>query len=110
MEAIWVITENDDIVPRIMWCLGFPNGPGAAHLALSFRGRLHAHPRFGTWRDHIRDVLYAMKNFRNDTVHNGFRWIDVSRKTLEEFDQLAVQACGRVQEKAKSALLAGLGT
>lgn len=108
MEAIWMIEKEDDIVPRLRWSLGFPNGRGLRLLSARFAQRLAAHPTIAAWDGEIGDLLVQVKKFRNDSVHSGFRRQDVPRETLRAFDKITLLACGRVQGLAQAAIRAGL--
>jgi hypothetical protein len=110
MEAIWMVGRDDDIVPRVMWSLGFPNGAGAAVLSRAFVKRLAEHDTIRAWKAQLDDRLKAVRSFRNDSVHSGFRPQDVARAKLAEFDEVALLACSRVQNCAKAGVLAGLST
>ncbi len=110
METIWTLpmAKNDDICPRILWSLGFPNGSNAATLSAPFLQRLHAHPRYQHWRAEVKDRLYQVKDLRNNSVHSGFRAQDVPSDTLRSHDHLTMLSCGRVQRMAVAGLQAGL--
>ncbi|WP_374000302.1 hypothetical protein [Bdellovibrio bacteriovorus] len=97
MEAIWLSGKDEDITPRIMWSLGFPNGPQAVMVSRNLITELSAHPTYSSWKGKIELWLREIKVFRNKTVHNGFRPQDLSKKNLEDFNRLTMLACPRVQ-------------
>jgi hypothetical protein len=110
METIWMLSKDDDIVPRIMWVLGFPVGPAARMLSQTFVSNLQAHPTISAWKNKIEQRLRAVKTFRNDSVHSGFRLQDVARSAIREFDRIGLIACSRVQGVASAGILAGVTT
>lgn len=110
MEAIWMVTKDDDITPRIMWALGFPTGNGAGLLSRTFTSALQAHPTIGGWRQQVENLLRAVKTFRNDSVHSGFRLQDIPRKQVRDFEQIMVLACARVQQTVVAGIQAGMTT
>jgi len=110
MEAVWLLNKNDDIVPRLQWALGFPNGLGAKALSPTFTKRLEEHPTIGAWKSQIETLLADVREFRNNSVHSGFRYQDISRTRLRDFDAITLLACARVQNLAQAAIRAGLST
>jgi len=110
MEAIWMVTKDDDITPRIMWALGFPTGSGAGLLSRTFTSALQAHSTIGGWRQQVESLLRAVKNFRNDSVHSGFRLQDIPRNQVRDFEQITVLACARVQHTVVAGIQAGMVT
>lgn len=108
MEAVWMLGKDDDILPRVMWALGFPTGQKAKVLSAGFVDRLSAHPTYSSWRGQIEKRLDAVRRLRNDSVHNGFRPQDMSRQVLREFDEITTLACSRVQSLARASVIAGL--
>ena len=105
-----MVKKDDDIVPRLLWALGFPNGPGAGVLSAAFVKALGAHPTIGAWKRQIEDRLLRMKTFRNDSVHSGFRRQDVSATVLKDFDEITMLACARVQSCARAGVMAKLSS
>jgi hypothetical protein len=110
METIWMLSKDDDIVPRIMWVLGFPVGPAARMLSRIFVSSLQAHPTISAWKSQIEQRLRAVKTFRNDSVHSGFRPQDVAGSSIREFDRIGLIACSRVQAIASAGISAGVAT
>jgi hypothetical protein len=110
MEAILMVNKDHDIVPQVMWALGFLQGHAQLLIAPSMLAALLAHPRYETWRKRVRTALIALKTFRNDSVHSGFRPQDVPEDQLKGFDFLTHIGCPRVQALTKRAMCSGLTT
>jgi hypothetical protein len=108
MEAIWMINADENIIPRVRWALGFPNGAGAQRLSPDFQKALRGHPSYDSSRRIVQDRLEEVRVFRNSTVHNGFRHQDISRDDLFKLDRITALACGRVQKCAQGGILHGL--
>lgn len=110
METIWTLGKDDDISPRVMWALGYPNGPAAGVLSADFTRRLGAHPTYAAWKPQIEKYVTGIRLLRNNTVHAGFRPQEVDPVELRELEHIASTACARVQSIARDGLHAGLKT
>jgi hypothetical protein len=88
-ESIWNVQRDDDVIPPIRWSLGFPNGRGAQLLARSTRQTLDNDALHRPWSGHIDDRLQRIRVIRNQTVHNGFRLLDVSPTEIPGLRSLA---------------------
>lgn len=110
MEAIWMVSQEDDISPRILWCMGFPTGAGASIVDRHLVKNLNSDPRYRHWKKRLEDAFLAIKEFRNSTVHNGFRPVDLSNDKLSEYDHIAKLACSRVQGFAYAGIQSDLCT
>jgi hypothetical protein len=108
MEAIWMINKDEDIVPRVKWALGFPNGIGLKSLVSKFQTSLQAHTSYIPLSRLVQERLEKVRVFRNNSVHSGFRHQDVSRNDLRDFDMITALACGRVQQCAQNGIVSGL--
>lgn len=109
MEAAWKRPDkDDDVVPIAMLALGFPIGQYSAGVSDKILTALQGHPRYRNWRDQVLKRLNRLRDWRNDSVHSGFRPWDVSRKELDELDHISVLACGRVQGLLQRAVVAGI--
>jgi hypothetical protein len=110
MEAIWMVKIDDNIVPRVRWALGFPNGAGLLSLTENFRERLQVHADYKPLSHLVHNRLEGVRDFRNKTVHSGFRQQDISREELSKFDLITALSCGRVQKLVQHGILYGLET
>lgn len=110
LEAILRQSKEDDIVPQVSWCLGFPMGKGAALVDPTLRGKLQSHPHYASWRKEVQRRLESIRSFRNDSVHSGFREQDVSGADLRGFEELLTMTAPRVMHFATQALVLGAET
>lgn len=105
MEAILTLNKDDDIVPRIMWALGYPTGKAASRVNQDLIQSLAVHPKYKAWRSQIKKRLNAISTFRNNTVHDGFRYYDMDARDLRGYKTLIKLACSRVQNMALVGML-----
>lgn len=110
MEAVLAVEKNDDIVPHVKWAKGFPTNRVEEALPSSFLARLQSPARYRHWRDVVADLVKRVSKLRNDSVHKGTRFQDVSHDDLRKYDRLVVSACFRVQHLAHLALEHGVRT
>lgn len=88
-ESIWNVQRDDDVIPPIRWSLGFPNGRGAQLLAPSTRQVIDNNALHRPWSGHIDNRLQRIRVIRNQTVHNGFRLLDVPAAEIAGLRALA---------------------
>jgi len=110
MEAAIKRNKDHNIVPEILLAMGFPSGHAEQALNPSLRSRLWAHPRYQSWRKEIRKRLERMRDWRNSTVHSGFRPWDFTRDELKRLNELSAIACSRVQRLLFAAIKNNLKT
>jgi hypothetical protein len=103
-------TSDDDVVPIAMLALGFPTGHHSTQLRRATMDALYEHPRYRSWREAIRRRLQELRDWRNDSVHSGFRPWDVTSARLTDFDEISTFACSRSQGLLTRALHRGLAT
>jgi hypothetical protein len=109
IEAIWKVGRgNDDIIPRVMWSLGFPTGRGLLLVPPWLRQALVGVPNYRAWRKCVYALLQAARRFRDDTVHSGFRSQDIAPDRLLQVGQVVELACPRTQENARVGIDCGL--
>jgi len=81
-ESIWNVATNDDIISPIRWSLGFPNGKGIKVLGSATQQAINSDGMHSVWSGRIEDRLHRIRFLRNQTVHNGFRQVDVPADEL----------------------------
>jgi hypothetical protein len=110
IESIWkfegkgAVKGNEDVISPVRWALGFPNGPGALLVRIKTTAISKSIESYSAWDGRIETLLENMRIFRNDSVHNGFRFHDISVKDLKSYDQLSYVACQATQTVAERAL------
>lgn len=117
IEAIWMIepsqscsVSNDDVITPIMWAFGFPRGQGSnliTRKASRLRREIEDHD---VWKKACSTRLAAIREFRNRSVHNGFRHYDISQRELLDFDIMTYHACAAVQRQVELGLVYGFQT
>lgn len=117
IEAIWMIEpsqngsiSNNDVITPIMWAFGFPRGQGSnlvTRKASRLRREVENHD---VWKMACSTRLAAIREFRNRSVHNGFRHYDISPRELLDFDIMTYHACAAVQRQVELGLVYGFQT
>lgn len=109
LEALLKANENDNCVESyIRLFLGFPNGLQHWIIAPSTKAKLENHPRYKYWKTHLIEVVKEIRDFRNDSVHSGFRSMDFTKEKLELFSTIMTYAVSRCQAGVMQGLLNGL--
>jgi hypothetical protein len=108
VEALFKESEDDNVGPLIRWFLGYPNGERAKYISPVLLSNLKSNSLYMTWKSKIEKAIEAMRLFRNDSVHRGFRSVDFSASEVRMFNQIISLGCSRCQDAVVSALIAGL--
>jgi len=103
-------TGDEDITPKLMQALGFPLGKIGIILPKSLIDLLINHPDYTYCKKTACDFLNDLRNFRNDTVHTGFREWDYDKNKLQICDHLVSMALSRLQNHALTAALSAMTT
>jgi hypothetical protein len=88
-ESSWSVVRDDDVIPAIRWTLGFANGQGGQLLSAETQLELATDDQYRPWGRRIEQLLQKIRTIRNQTVHNGFRLIDVPPEDLDQLRTLA---------------------
>lgn len=110
LEALLKESENDKVAPYIRWFLGFPNGHGAQYISKQKIEALKSNEHYEKWKRKLIDALEKIREFRNDSVHSGFRRYDFSEEELALYEKIMIFGSSRCQEAVFSALSNGLRT
>lgn len=115
IESIWLTQGDDerenleDAISPTLWSLGFPNGRNAEFSKAKTAELLGQIEGYKKWREQLRLKLNEIRDFRNKSVHNGFRLFDIKRmEDLRYYDNLSFRACGHVQYFARCGLEEGM--
>ncbi len=110
MEALLKESENDKIAPYIRWFLGFPSGAGAQDVSAATSQKLNANENYAKWKRKLIDSLEKIREFRNDSVHAGFRRFDFSGDELSLYEKIMTFGTSRCQEAVFTSMSNGLQT
>jgi hypothetical protein len=110
VEALFKELPRDNVGPIIRWFLGYPNGPSAVHVSPSLLLKLKSNALYDIWKNRISTSIEAIRTFRNDSVHSGFRNVDFPVHEIRMYNQIMVLGCSRCQGAVKAALSGGIKT
>jgi hypothetical protein len=110
IEALIKEYETDNIGGIVRWFLGFPNGRDRNAISALLLKNLASHPNYEYWDKRIIEVVDRIRQFRNDSVHSGFRSIDFTKEELELYKQVMVYSASRCQAAVRTALINGIST
>ncbi|MBO1539608.1 HEPN domain-containing protein [Pseudomonas sp. OA65] len=111
LEALLKADENDNCVESyIRLFLGFPNGQQLGVLSSPVRNALENHARYKYWQKELIETVKDIRDFRNNSVHSGFRSVDFTKEKLELFSSVMTYAVSRCQNGVMQGLLNNIGT
>jgi hypothetical protein len=110
LEALFKESENDQIAPYIRWFLGFPNGAGAQFVSKAKFNILSTNEKYEKWKKKLIDSLEKIREFRNYSVHSGFRRFDFSNDELVLYEKIMTLGAFRCQGAVYTALCNNLQT
>ena len=110
VEALFKESEQDHVGPYIRWFLGYPNGQSAQYVSQKLLKQLESKPEYNKWKKWVIDSVEAIREIRNDSVHNGFRGVDFEASDLLKYSELMTYGCSRCQGAVRTALGSGLKT
>jgi len=111
LEALLKADETDNCVESyIRLFLGFPNGLQLLILSPTVRAKLEDHERYKYWQKQLTETVKEIRDFRNNSVHSGFRSVDFTKEKLELFSSIMIYAVGRCQAGVMQGLLSNLQT
>lgn len=104
LEALLKVNESDNISGIIRWFLGFPNGKNSQDVSIDLIKDLESHERYHYWKKKLPNVLDQIREFRNNSVHHGFRSIEFTLSELDLFCQVMVLSVSRCQSAVRNAI------
>ncbi|MFQ1248716.1 hypothetical protein ACJWU3_08365 [Klebsiella pneumoniae] len=104
LEALLKESESDNISGIIRWFLGFPNGKNSQDVSLHLIKDLGLHVKYHFWKRKLPIVLDKIREFRNNSVHHGFRNIEFDLSELDLFCQVMVLSVSRCQGAVRNAI------
>lgn len=105
VEALLKESEHDNVGPLIRWFLGYPNGTQAQFVSNKTMDQLNSNPLYEIWKRKIIKSIEQIREFRNDSVHSGFRNVDFSVSEIKLFNQIMIFGCSRCQGAVYAALI-----
>lgn len=98
LEALLKADVNDNCVESYARLfLGFPNGQQLGLMSKLTKTTLENHHRYQYWQKRLIDIVQEIRDFRNDSVHSGFRSVDFTKEELELFSMVMTYAVTRCQ-------------
>lgn len=111
LEALLKADDNDNSVESyIRLFMGFPNGIQLSLLSATTKVLLENHERYKYWQKKLFEIVIEIRNFRNDSVHSGFRSMDFTKEKLDQFKIVMTFAVARCQAGVMRALLADINS
>ncbi|WP_408956125.1 hypothetical protein [Natroniella sp. ANB-PHB2] len=104
IETLAKTQNQENINPKIMQILGFPLGRIGLCVSKEVINSFKKHSDYLYVERIIKDLLEEIRNFRNDTVHSGFRQWDISRDKLYDFERVLTLAVPRLHKFVVKAL------
>ncbi|MBJ8501042.1 MULTISPECIES: HEPN domain-containing protein [Acinetobacter] len=110
LEALLKENEDDYIGSIVCFCLGFPGKRKAHHISQEFMKKIESHPKYFFWLNKLTTEVNNIREFRNHSVHDGFRIVDCPKDTLALYEQIMIYGISRSQQAIQHALLNGIST
>ena len=110
IEALIKEFETDNVGGIVRWFLGFPNGKHRNNVSPSLLERLSDYPKYEYWDKELIRIIDKIRDFRNKSVHSGFRSVDLSKHELELYSRIMVLSASRCQVAVQLALINGIST
>lgn len=108
IETLTKTSSDEDISGKILQALGFPIGRIGEFMPHNNIKALQNHTYYKLALGKYEKILGEMREYRNNTVHNGFRQWDIPKTKLEEYDKLLTISVPRIQNYAIEALYVGI--
>lgn len=105
LEALFKENENDNITSMVRCFLGFPGGKCYRDVDKTIIDKLQENNDYLALAKDIPKYLDDIRKFRNDSVHAGFRSIDISNKKLKLYDTLLNLAKSRCLSAVKASIV-----
>jgi hypothetical protein len=110
MEALMKADSNDNIASKGLLALGFPVGQDVNRLDKAIISSLKSHPQYEIYKKLLTKTMEDIREYRNNSVHFGFRQWDVPVDELRRNAYITQTACLRSQSLAVIAIKNGCKT
>lgn len=105
LEALFKENEDDNITSMVRCFLGFPGGKYYNNIDKVIIGSLYVSDDYSSLAKEIPIHLDDIRKFRNNSVHAGFRSIDISNEKLKLYDKLLNLAKSRCLNAVQSSIV-----
>lgn len=110
VEALFKENEGDDVTSPLMLFLGFPGNAYSQHISRDLLERLSDNPSYWKWKKKLKALVEKIRDFRNSSVHSGFRSIDCTTNDLRLYGRLMTVGLSRCQGAVQAGIFSGLRT
>ncbi|NIF88116.1 hypothetical protein [Burkholderia sp. Cy-637] len=110
IEALFKENENDDVTSPLMLFLGFPGGAYSKYISRDLLKKLSQNESYSKWKRQMKTVVDKIRDFRNASVHSGFRSVDCTPDDLRLYGRLMSVGLSRCQSAVQNGVLNGLKT
>lgn len=110
LEALLKENVDDYIGATVCFCLGFPGKRKAQNIDQELMRKIESHPKYLFWLNKLTIEVNNIRDFRNNSVHDGFRIVDCSKDTLALYEKIMMYGTSRCQQAVQHALLNGIHT
>lgn len=107
IEAICKIGD-ENITGKLMKVLGFPLGKVGLYLSADTIQSIKNHPKYEFGKKYFEERFNELREFRNNSVHSGFRSWDITESNLQEYEEILWMTSTRLYSYAINALYQGL--
>lgn len=104
MEALLKAEPNDNIAPKGLLALGFPVGQDVNKIDATVMISLKSHPHYDPYKKLLTKTMEDIREYRNNSVHYGFRQWDAPAEELRRNAYITQTACHRSQSLAVIAI------
>ncbi len=106
LETLCKVENGNDVIPRIMLCMGFFMGKSGQQY-LSRAVSLEKLGGYKMYKKRVNNDLDAVKRLRNSAVHEGARTHEVAPVELKRYEHLTFLAFNAVKGRFTGALYRG---
>lgn len=103
-EALLKERESENIGGIIRWFMGFPNGREGTSVNKDTLRRLNHDSRYEFWNKQLIVIFDELREFRNNSVHNGFRIQEFQGKNIALYKKVIFYGITRAQQAVKLAM------
>jgi len=104
-EALLKESKLDNVGDTLRWFLGYPNGKNAKSVSHLLISELNSDPLYSIWKVKIAKIVDDIRDFRNDSAHHGYRFIDVKKQDLALYNQVLMLGVSRAQAAVQGAII-----